>query len=509
MNSSFILKSDLFQEYITAFNLNDKELYTQYFPNAAAEKFLKKNIPLFECPDKKFEEIYYFRWWTYRKHIKSTPDGFVVTEFLPSVAWARKHNTISCAAGHHLYEGRWLHDSSFLDDYSKFWFRKGGEPRRYSFWAADALWARYLVNSDRYLITDLLSDLCSNWMEWEKTHRDSCGLFWQIDDRDGMEISIGGNGYRATINSYQYGDALAISKIAELAGKTDAAKIYREKADRIKQLLKGFLWDREAGFFKVLSREPNAKLADVCELHGYTPWYFNLPDAEESSAWCYLMDNNYFYAPFGPTTAEQQHPGFEISYSGHQCQWNGPSWPYSTAVTLSAMANLLNNYRQDIVTKHDYFDVLSIYTKSHGFINDGKPGPWIDENLNPYTGDWISRTRLKTWKNGAWAPEKGGEERGKDYNHSTYCDLIISGLIGLRPREDNIIEVNPLLPEKTWSYFCLDNVRYHGVILTVIWDESGHKYGIGKGLRILSDGKQIAFSEKLSLVKGELSPSNS
>ena len=36
---------------------------------------------------------------------------------------------------------------------------------------------------------------------------------------------------------------------------------------------------------------------------------------------------------------------------------------------------------------------------------------------------------------------KGGEERGKDYNHSTFCDLLISELLGLPPRADNIIEV--------------------------------------------------------------------
>ena len=504
MLSSFILKPDLFQEYITAFNRNDKELYAQYFSNTAAGEFLEKNIPLFECPDKKFEEIYYFRWWTYRKHIKSTSDGFVITEFLPSVVWSGKHNTISCAAGHHLYEGRWLHDSSFLDDYSTFWFRKGGEPRRYSFWAADAMWARYLVNSDKDLITDLLTDLCRNWKEWENTHCDPCGLFQQIDDRDGMEISIGGNGYRATINSYQYGDAVAIAKIAKLADRTSVAETYRKKAARIKKLVRDILWDKRVGFFKVLSREPGAELADVCELHGYTPWYFNLPDAGESSAWRYLMDKNYFYAPFGPTTAEQQHPQFELSYSGHQCQWNGPSWPYSTAVTLTAMANLLNNYHQTVVSKRDYFNLLGIYTKSHRLEYNERILPWIDENLNPYTGDWISRTRLKTWRDGDWDPDKGGEERGKDYNHSSYCDLIITGLVGLRPREDNIVEVNPLVPENTWPYFCLDNIRYHGLILTIIWDESGKKYEKGKGLRIFADGNQIAFSEKLSLVKGKL-----
>ena len=37
--------------------------------------FLKENIPLFDCPDKDINEIYYFRWWTYRKHIEETPDG--------------------------------------------------------------------------------------------------------------------------------------------------------------------------------------------------------------------------------------------------------------------------------------------------------------------------------------------------------------------------------------------------------------------------------------------------
>jgi hypothetical protein len=43
--------------------------------------------------------------------------------------------------------------------------------------------------------------LVNNYRQWEKDHQDPNGLFWQIDDRDGMEVSIGGSGYRATINS--------------------------------------------------------------------------------------------------------------------------------------------------------------------------------------------------------------------------------------------------------------------------------------------------------------------
>ena len=85
-------------------------------------------------------------------YIKRTLDGFVMSEFLPPVGWAGQHNTINCAAGHHLREGRWLSDPRYMDDYSLFWFRKGGAVRSYSFWAADSIWSRFLVTGDDRLI---------------------------------------------------------------------------------------------------------------------------------------------------------------------------------------------------------------------------------------------------------------------------------------------------------------------------------------------------------------------
>ncbi len=501
--SAAVLKAESFKHYVDTFNENDEELYVQHVPNQKAWEFLKANVPLFECPDEDLERTYYFRWWTYRKHVKLTPDGFVITEFLPKVGWSGKHNTINCPAGHHFYEGRWLHNRKYLDDYAVFWFRKGGSVRSYSFWAADAMWARYLVTADKQHVTDLLSDLVNNYKEWEKKRLEPDGLFWQIDDRDGMEVSIGGSGKRATINSYMYGDAVAIANIAGLADEKELATNYQAKAEKIKKLVQAKLWDGEVKFFKTLPRKAE-QLVDVRELLGYVPWYFNLPDAGYEEAWKQLTDPKGFYAPFGPTTAEQRHPRFAVSYKGHECQWNGPSWPFATTQVLVGLANLLNNYKQDAISKNDYFETLKIYTKSHQLKReDGRAVPWIDENLNPYTGDWISRTRLKRWKNGTWDKGKGGKERGKDYNHSGYCDLIISGLVGLRPRVDDIIEVNPLIGTDTWEWFCLDNVLYHGRIITILWDKSGKKYNKGKGLRVFANGKQIAQSDTLGRVTGK------
>ena len=513
-----VLDTDTLRAYVDRFNAGDHEQYSN-IPNAEAFDFLQANIPLFECPDKDFERTWYFRWWTYRKHVKNTPDGYVITEFLPEVSWAGKHNTISCPAGHHFYEGRWLRNPKFLDDYATFWLRKGGQPRLYSFWIADAYLAGHRVSPNEAFLVDLLPDLVANyeawetgwiWPPWRSQHKRHIGqrengLFYTIDDRDGGEVSIGGHGYRPTLNSFMYGDARAIAAIARMAGDAELVERFEKKAADLKQLVQENLWDPEAQFFKVLSE--GGQLAKVRELYGFTPWYFNLPDPGYEVAWEQLMDPAGFYAPYGPTFAEQRHPGFKVTYEGHECQWNGPSWPMATSSVLTALANLLNHYQQSVVGKAAYFETLQCYTRSHQLKReDGKVVPWIDENLNPFTGDWIARTRLHGWAgtDPDLARRKGGKDRGKDYNHSSYNDLIITGLVGLRPRLDDVVEVNPLLPENTWDYFCLDRLPYHGHLLTIIWDKTGEQYGRGKGLSLWVDGIEMARTERLGTLRVRL-----
>jgi hypothetical protein len=456
------------------------------------------HIPFFECPDQDIQEIYYFRWGVYRQHIRPTGEGHVITEFLPDVPWAGIYNSISCAAGHHFYEGRWLRNPEYLRDYAFFWLRGPGEPRRYSFPVADALYAFFLATGDDALAIELLPDLIRVYEDWEAERLDPTGLFWQIDDREGQEYSIGGSGCRPLFNSTMYGDARAIAHIATRAGDASIAQLYQAKAVRIKALVQQRLWDPEARFFKTLCNEQGARhhsegapvyrpgeLVDVRELQGYVPWYFGLPDPGYEVAWQQLLDPQGFWGPFGPTTAERRHPYFMFEHP-HECLWNGPSWPFATTHVLGALANLLNNYRQAYLGKAEYLHLLQVYARSqHLTMPDGTVVPWIDENLHPDTGEWLARDIL-------YRLGRADRDRGRNYNHSGYCDPIITGLVGIRPRPDGVLVVNPLVPHDAWDYFCLEDVPYHGRLVTVVFDKSGERYRRGRGLRILIDGEEVA-----------------
>jgi hypothetical protein len=131
----------------------EDENWTNLVSNAQSWEWLKANIPLFECPDAEVQEIYYFRWWSFRKHVVRTPKGFIFTEFLLPVRHAGNRNTISCAVGHHVAEGRWLVDPRYLDDYIRYWLRGNrGKPQPHfhssSSWFAAAAYDRFLVNGN-------------------------------------------------------------------------------------------------------------------------------------------------------------------------------------------------------------------------------------------------------------------------------------------------------------------------------------------------------------------------
>ena len=478
-----VLHAEQFRHHVGYFNRMENENIAQAIPNSDVWEWMKANVPLFECPQDNFEEIYYYRWWSLRKHIRKTPIGYVFTEFLVERPYADKYNMIACAMGHHINESRWLHNPVYLNDYIHAWYRGNkGKPmdkiHQFSNWTAHALYNRYLVDGNKEYLLEMLPDLENDYLTWENERKLPNGLFWQEDVKDGMEESISGGrkvrNIRPTINSYMYGNAIALSKMAQLSGDSEKIAFYRSKADTIKWLVQEKMWNSQSKFFETILS--NGDFALVREAIGYLPWYVNMPDEGFEDAWKQILDPQGFLAPFGMTTAERRHPAFR-SHGCCRCEWDGAVWPFATSQTLTALANLLNNYQQNSIGIYAYFRHLELYVESQYY--HGRP--YIGEYLDETTGYWL----------------KGDQERSRYYNHATFNDLVITGLIGLRPREDDTIVINPLLPPGKWKWFCLDNILYHGKIITIFWDEDGSRYKRGKGLHLLINGEEIAAAEKL------------
>lgn len=158
------------------------------------------------------------------------------------------------------------------------------------------------------------------------------------------------------------------------------------------------------------------------------------------------MDRNYFYADYGPTTVERNDPMSLLQKSC--CWWSGQSWPFSTAQTLKALANLLQNYQHNVISRLDYAHRRGSLPVSHR--KQGKP--YLAEALHPDTGSFEGHD---------------GYNHSEHYFHSSFNHSIITGLIGLKTRNDDVLELDPLAP-KDWSYFALDAVLYRGHQLSIL-----------------------------------------
>jgi Mannosylglycerate hydrolase MGH1-like glycoside hydrolase domain/NedA-like, galactose-binding domain/Glycosyl hydrolase family 65, C-terminal domain len=478
--------------------LDHNKLATQYYGEDA--QWYMDNIPFFECSDKQIEQVYYYRWKMYKAHIRNVGNNnFVITEFINHVPWDRDpYCTINAATMHHIYEGRWLKDNRYMDGYINNMYQDGGDNRHYSESIADAAYARYLVNADSKFITGQLDSMKEKYDEWKDHWDSSKNLYYipampdateytiaSIDASGGKDGFDDGEAFRSTINSYMYGNAMAISHIAAMKGDTATSRKYFQRAASLKSNVEHDLWNDSLQHFTDRYKVDNKyvhywNFIRGRELAGMIPWYFNLPadSPTYNAAWKHVTDTSQLLGRFGLRTNEPSYQFYFkqfVFFQGQRgSQWNGPSWPYQTSQVLTGMANFLNNYEQDVITASDYLKILRLFTQQH-FLPNGK----IDlvENYDPNLGGPIV---YYYWSN--------------HYNHSSYNNLVITGLCGIRPSEGDTLVINPLV-DNSIRYFCLDDVLYHGHRLTVVYDKDGTKYNVGKGLTVFVDGVKKSLSQ--------------
>ncbi|KAI3327100.1 six-hairpin glycosidase [Xylariaceae sp. AK1471] len=487
--------------------LDRDALAKHYFDNDAP--WYRDRIPFFEASDTNITDVYYYRWQIFRAHQRDLgPQGYITTEFIDDVGWQFFPSAwLDDATQFHFNEARWCRDRRFRVDHANFIYNAGFDVRHFSENMAASVWNVYLVDGVQSDVVTLLDGMRKVYDAWQRDHFDtSKGLYYieplldateytisSIDASCGVDGFTGGVSFRPSINAYQYGNARAIANIANLAGNPDVAKDYNARADSIKTNFENSLWNSTFEhfidrFYASTSCSTYWDFIRGRELAGYVPWLHDLPSdkATFAQSWKHLIDTQKLAGPFGLRTVEPSYEYYMRQYrydaptGNRECQWNGPVWPYQTSQVLAALANVLDHYpettAQGIITADDFMSLLSQYTDLHysknrgGYLN-------IEEDYFPDTGRAIV-----------------GLDRSSHYFHSSYIDLVISGLVGIRPSADDVLNINPLAVNL--HYFRLEGVIYHGNEIAVQWDVDGSRYGT-RGLIIEVDGSIAAQSTGL------------
>lgn len=499
--------------------LDADALATQYFGNDAP--WYHDRIPFFESSDKDITDVYYYRWKIFRAHQRDLgPNGYISTEFLDDVGWqTTPWASLNDATGFHLLEGRWCRDRRFKEDYATFIFSPSSNRRQFSESMAAAVWQGYLVDGVADDAIARLDAMKTVYNAWNDSFDASKGLYWVEPIRDATEYTIssidasngtdgffGGNSFRPSINSYQYANAKAIASLSALQGGMDSTvDLYNTRAASIKSRLQDALWNSTFEHFIDRFQVNNTfvRYWDPIrgrELVGFVPWTHNLPDdtSDYAKAWEHILDSNKLAGEHGLRTVEPSYQYYmrQYRYDGNttdrECQWNGPVWPFQTTQVISGLANFLNDYPKGaaagVIGATDHTRLLKQYAKLH--YNPERGGILdLEEDYFPDTGYPIV-----------------GLKRSPHYFHSGFVDLVLSGLVGIRPSADDVLDVNPLIDGSIISYFRADRVIYHGHEIAVQWDADGSRYG-SVGLQVEVDGKVVASSSTLSRLNVSLARS--
>ncbi|TGJ82500.1 hypothetical protein E0Z10_g6276 [Xylaria hypoxylon] len=463
--------------------------------------FLRDNIPYIDIPDKLVQDVYYYRWTSLQRNLRyvTAGIGYMCTEFVHPVGYAQAFGTIDAAAGHQIDEARWLRNTAYADDYIQLYTRGPADPLQYTQWILDATSRRAMVTGDSEFLANQLHGMIRVWGLWDPYFNSTVGLYYYQPVWDAQELSLPGfvadpgntnwdlrkdgpDTYRPSHNAYMVANARAIARAASIAHDDLIESNFSRIADELEAAMYERLWAPEQEFFlgvdypvfrpvpngsKLTSflpqmdviRPDNPELTRLTgrEQVGLFPYRFGigLEKSYAQPALDAMFDPAGFLAPYGPTTLEIRDPWFAATKPD----------PNYSAIYRSGVTN---------ATAEQYYQYLHTYALTQQ--KNGKP--YVAESHSPFGDVWSADSR----------------NHSEHYDHSTNNDDVITGLLGILPQPDDTLHISPIVPTN-WTYFALENLPYHGHLVTVLYDKDGLRYNAGLGLTVYVDGEIIHHGE--------------
>ncbi len=460
------------------------------------------NCPVFTCDNPWITRLYWYRWFVARHCLSRAAAGNLpFPYFFEGTHEPHFPRLVSFSSPHIIAETRWLRDPTYAfgqvrnhclnPDPTDRWFRPAwcDEARgHYNHWIARAAWEAFWVHPDQTWLREVLSGLASDVLgTMRRFDRDGDGLCAPLNHgTTGMEFQPSFfyfNDYdntrpdarleRGDFAAYTYGNAVAVAEAYRMLKVEDQARRFGSLAERIRDACLARLWDDEDRFFYAV-REDDDEKARVREVVGFYPFAFGLvpDDGRYTAMLSWLVDPAEFWTPFPPATVAMSCPAYTprpvhwpaAGGRTHGCMWNGPAWPHATSIMLDVCDRVIRDYRQDIVRPAHFWRMFDRYTHMQ-FQQDELERPIVREYAHGLTGQMIG------------CP---------DCFHSTYCDLVIRHLVGVRPANQDVLTVDPMPggPRR----FSLHNLRFRGHDVDLVYNAPGSA-GTAGGMEVWIDGR--------------------
>ena len=247
--------------------------------------------------------------------------------------------------------------------------------------------------------------------------------------------------------------------------------------------MENILWSQELQFWIDVVQGTNLACQGR-ELIAYYAYRFNIGTNETYIRGLEAgLNTEHFITEFGPTTLEQTNPYYSaLKNTTYCCLWNGQSWPFSTSTYLTTLALMARQNVSTVATPQFFYDALETYARTN--YKDGIP--YTAESHYPTIDMWSGDT----------------SNHSEHYFHSTFADNIFTNLIGIVPTFENELQLQPLIPSN-WTHFAVENLPYHGSLISIVWDSTGSCYqGLNgtRGLSVYSNGTLVHTQPNLAPV---------
>jgi hypothetical protein len=475
-------------------------------------RWFADNVPYFDASDAAAKKMWYYRWWIVRFHLV---EG-ATTDLTGPAFYEGKlgfDNVIGFAVPAQIKELTYLRDGRFGLSQAENSYRNRaasgavkdppGSPywgETYSHWNAAALLDFHRVHPiDDAALKELLPAMAGDVRAWLSAYdRDNDALPERERPRvTGYDLDILSYWYfnntrldlraeppsleRVDFASFVYGNAVATSELAKAVGDQTLAADMAAQAERVRTATLTNLWDPGDSFFYPQTAAAHQRIP-IRELHAFFPFTFQLAPDEPSyvAALAPLVDPAEFWARYPPVITSQRH------YRTWSWEMDGLTRniaPHPISMGGRTLIQVLKHYKQSSVTPDHFMQLLARFNE---LVYPGvhPSDPLWRPNVHEYYSEWEPNSRSLRPK---------PSDISHDF-HSMYCSLIVEGAVGLTPRSDAWIELQPLA--RRWDYFLLDRLRYRDRDLTIVWDRPDGQVrypGLPEGFSLLIDG-EMAFT---------------